>query len=404
MGPSNNAGTTTAPPLVPQQEQQQQQQPAVFSRQRVFSAVLVHGKPFYGYHSDDKIWIKLMFYDPRDVARAASLLQSGAILSRRWQPHESHIPYLLQLKIDLNLQGMGFLTLETARFRLPLPTVFPTDRHGWRLLRLPSACDIAALSPLPKDASVPVSSPTDVASHYVWTENSTPVSMQWGAYRRQPLMRQSTCDIEVDGSVDDVKNRAKLVRVPLSEARHDMRLVDSLAPIWEDEERRCEGPIPVSTPEAPRTPQSLGSSHGALRAKFKAVETALIGEAQQQQQQQKCETYCTDNGDGDGDTMARKPSVSKPPQRWMHPANEDITQTSGQMVPFAEGDSILNGEEAIRHKEYARFVDQGIVATQGVVEVRASWHETPYTYILSLSLYIYTLKKLAPFVLLLSTP
>ena len=38
-------------------------------------------------------------------------------MGRAWQPHESHLPYLLQLKIDFNLSGMGWLRLSTARFR-----------------------------------------------------------------------------------------------------------------------------------------------------------------------------------------------------------------------------------------------------------------------------------------------
>jgi DNA polymerase zeta len=39
------------------------------------------------------------------------------VLGRPWQPHESHLPYLLQLKIDFNLAGMGWLRLSHARFR-----------------------------------------------------------------------------------------------------------------------------------------------------------------------------------------------------------------------------------------------------------------------------------------------
>jgi hypothetical protein len=37
-------------------------------------------------------------YNPQDVGRASLLLGSGAILGRRFQPYESHIPFLLQLK------------------------------------------------------------------------------------------------------------------------------------------------------------------------------------------------------------------------------------------------------------------------------------------------------------------
>ncbi len=59
--------------------------------------------------------------DPSLVTRAATLLQSGCILGRVWQSYESHVPYLLQFKIDLNLAGMAWMTLDHCRFRTPLP-------------------------------------------------------------------------------------------------------------------------------------------------------------------------------------------------------------------------------------------------------------------------------------------
>lgn len=38
-------------------------------------------------------------YHPQDASRVATLLQGGAILGRKFQSHESHIPFLLQLKV-----------------------------------------------------------------------------------------------------------------------------------------------------------------------------------------------------------------------------------------------------------------------------------------------------------------
>jgi hypothetical protein len=38
-------------------------------------------------------------YNPQDINRASLLLGSGAILGRRFQPYEAHIPFLLQLKV-----------------------------------------------------------------------------------------------------------------------------------------------------------------------------------------------------------------------------------------------------------------------------------------------------------------
>lgn len=53
------------------------------------------------------------------IRRAANLLQNGAILNKIHQPHESHLPYLLQFLIDFNLHGMSFLHVpaEVVRYR-----------------------------------------------------------------------------------------------------------------------------------------------------------------------------------------------------------------------------------------------------------------------------------------------
>lgn len=45
------------------------------------------------------------------------LLQSGAVMNKCFQPHEGHIPYLLQLFIDYNLYGMNLVNLGAVKFR-----------------------------------------------------------------------------------------------------------------------------------------------------------------------------------------------------------------------------------------------------------------------------------------------
>lgn len=87
-------------------------------------------------------------------------LQSGAVMNRPFQPHESHVPFLLQFKarqssmlhpspaccpvciqvcmtdigrdmqIDFNLYGMGLLRLCNVLFRHPVPEARHT-RQGW---------------------------------------------------------------------------------------------------------------------------------------------------------------------------------------------------------------------------------------------------------------------------------
>lgn len=43
-----------------------------------------------------------MLLNPRDVGRTAALLQAGGIMGRRFQPYESHVPYLLQFKVQVS--------------------------------------------------------------------------------------------------------------------------------------------------------------------------------------------------------------------------------------------------------------------------------------------------------------
>lgn len=63
--------------------------------------------------------MKIFLYNPTFVRRAANLLQNGAILSRIFQPHESHVSYILQFMIDYNLYGMSFLhvPVKLVRYR-----------------------------------------------------------------------------------------------------------------------------------------------------------------------------------------------------------------------------------------------------------------------------------------------
>ena len=52
-----------------------------------------------------RITAQVMLLNPRDQGRAAMLLQGGGIMGRRFQPYESHIPYLLQFKVCTSADG-----------------------------------------------------------------------------------------------------------------------------------------------------------------------------------------------------------------------------------------------------------------------------------------------------------
>ncbi|KAJ7418270.1 DNA polymerase zeta catalytic subunit [Willisornis vidua] len=85
--------------------------------QHVFKVSLVSGMPFYGYHEKERQFMKIYLYNPAMVKRVCELLQGGAIMNKSYQPHEAHIPYLLQLFIDYNLYGMNLINLAAVKFR-----------------------------------------------------------------------------------------------------------------------------------------------------------------------------------------------------------------------------------------------------------------------------------------------
>lgn len=221
--------------------------------------------------------------------------QGGAVMGRSWQPHESHIPYLLQLKIDFNLAGMGWLRLGRARFRCagrrgtgcrggaggatqgaavhaltvtcpaakarasgpaahsapalptgpfpplcacrrpPLPAAFSRQRRGWATRHLLVESEPGADSLLgPGGGSAgaaPAGTPGGSASQSMrlWTEGSTPRSWVWGGgpggagARGRVPQRQSTCQLELDASVEHILNRQQVGQGAPPARRHGLR-------------------------------------------------------------------------------------------------------------------------------------------------------------------------------------
>lgn len=82
---------------------------------------LVKGVPFYGYHVGYRPFLKIYYTEPGLASRIADILLAGAVMSTPLQPHEAHLPYLLQFLIDYNLYGMSSIVLSGFHFRGPLP-------------------------------------------------------------------------------------------------------------------------------------------------------------------------------------------------------------------------------------------------------------------------------------------
>lgn len=97
-------------------------------RQHVHGCSLVRAKRFYGYYSSEELFVKIYLYYPHDVSRAANLLLDGGVLDKCLQPHEAHIPFILQFLVDYNLYGMGHIHLSKMKFRHPVPDVFSPNK------------------------------------------------------------------------------------------------------------------------------------------------------------------------------------------------------------------------------------------------------------------------------------
>ncbi|XP_001949189.2 DNA polymerase zeta catalytic subunit [Acyrthosiphon pisum] len=83
----------------------------------IHNIITVCGKSFYGYHTENTKFLKILFYNPYSAKIAVDLLQNGAVCNTIFQPHEAHIPYHLQFMIDYNLHGMNYIKLSAVKYR-----------------------------------------------------------------------------------------------------------------------------------------------------------------------------------------------------------------------------------------------------------------------------------------------
>jgi DNA polymerase zeta len=186
-------------------------------RPRVAGVQLVKGVPFYGYHRHEALWLKVSTYDPADVKRAARLVGSGAVLGMKFQPHESHVPYLLQFKIDHNLYGMDWLKLSGGCYR---GGTFPAGRIGGV------------------------------------EEGDKGCLLPRGFTREEAVKKQTTCALELDVCTSDIVNTAeKRHGIDITAAPMEEQIVDSLVPMWAAERVR-QGRIDVAP-----TPPNIGERH-----------------------------------------------------------------------------------------------------------------------------------------------
>ncbi|XP_047429933.1 DNA polymerase zeta catalytic subunit isoform X2 [Mugil cephalus] len=227
------------------------------NNQHVFKVVLVSGMPFYGYHAKEKLFMKIYLYNPQMVKRVCELLQSGAVMNKNYQPHEGHIPFLLQLFIDYNLYGMNLVNLAAVKFR-----------------RSPSKEEATAVSDKPASYSHPSISPwrnpctsklndSNVGGTFVrWDENALPSSLVL-----DEVEKQSTCELEVDAVAVDILNRLDI--------ENQIGRNPGLQGIWEDEKQRRRQKNQASQIETPESQDrgfvTLTESEKIFMKRFKEI-------------------------------------------------------------------------------------------------------------------------------------
>ena len=138
---------------------------------------------FYGMHTEPRDFLKIELVNPSHVTRVAQLLQGGAVMGRCLQAFESHIPYQLQALADLNLVGMGHVSLSRVLFRTPLPSIQspPTSQNR----KSPSVASSLHVTPLNQDYFTAATIPTalvasrDVRRSVSIVTNIPPRLMNW---------------------------------------------------------------------------------------------------------------------------------------------------------------------------------------------------------------------------------
>ncbi|TKS75802.1 DNA polymerase zeta catalytic subunit [Collichthys lucidus] len=232
------------------------------SAQHVFKVVLVSGMPFYGYHAKEKHFMKIYLYNPQMVKRVCELLQSGAVMNKSYQPHEGHIPYLLQLFIDYNLYGMNMINLGAVKFRTGQKKEDAAAAVPGR--QTPSSRPSISpwKSPWKSPCTSKLNDSTLGGTFVRWEENTIPCSLVL-----DEVEKQSTCELEVDAVAVDILNRLEI--------ESQIGRNPGLQAIWEDEKQRRRERNQGSQIETPESQDrgfvTLTESEKVFMKRFKEI-------------------------------------------------------------------------------------------------------------------------------------
>ncbi|KAF3772835.1 DNA polymerase zeta catalytic subunit [Nymphaea thermarum] len=175
--------------------------------------------------------------------------------------------------VDNNLYGMGHIHLSKVKFRNPMPQELCSRANGYFNR---SGCNTTQVeggdfvsSPMPWLSST-------VSFDWVW------FSPEAGTSDKENISppRQSVCELECDTTVDEILNKNCLLYMAFSQANSDVRMVQSLIPIWEEEHARS-GILELVSCDTTRPPPedvmqslSLGLDYDNLLIKLFADSTS----------------------------------------------------------------------------------------------------------------------------------
>uniref|UniRef100_A0A8D9BNJ6 DNA polymerase n=1 Tax=Cacopsylla melanoneura TaxID=428564 RepID=A0A8D9BNJ6_9HEMI len=99
------------------------------SVQHVFHISVCKKFSMYGYNEKEATFLKVLLYEPYHISKLEDLLLNGAVFNERFQPHESHVPYILQFCMDYNLYGMSYIAFSHVKFRNEKENSLPKLSH-----------------------------------------------------------------------------------------------------------------------------------------------------------------------------------------------------------------------------------------------------------------------------------
>ncbi|KAH9689284.1 DNA polymerase zeta catalytic subunit [Citrus sinensis] len=181
------------------------------------------------------------------------------------------------LKVDYNLYGMGHLHLSKLKFRHPVPDAFFPRKFNYSSKQ--ASADFQADS----RGTILLGSP-------IWISSTIPGDWMWqlsnafdGPSDQNTLWikHQSLSELEGDATVDDIVNQRLMMYTSLSQTRSDVKMVQSLVPIWEEEYERTgiNEAVMAPDPGKPRPQDVLRTL--SLGLEFENVLMEMCGEGQE---------------------------------------------------------------------------------------------------------------------------